>query len=154
MIESSLNFVRQKALKHGVDLQVEIDDEARDMIAKIDKRKIKQVLFNLLSNAMKFTPDGGEVKVEAKKRSENGADFVEVSVSDTGLGIEKQYLEHIFEEFFQINSSRDDKTPGPGLGLSLAKRIVEMHGGTIAVESEGENKGSRFTFALPVGPLV
>ena len=154
MIESSLNFVRQKALKQGIDLEVEIDDEARDLIARIDKRKIKQVLFNLLSNAMKFTPDGGEVKVEARKRSESGADFVEVSVSDTGIGIEKQYQEHIFEEFFQINSSKENKTPGPGLGLSLAKRIVEMHGGTIAAESEGENKGSRFTFALPVGPLA
>jgi len=110
-----------------------------------DERKIKQILLNLLSNAVKFTPEGGRVDVDAV--SADGA--VEVSVSDTGIGIAPQDQETIFEEFRQVGTDYAQKREGTGLGLTLTRKFVELHGGKIWVESE-VGKGSRFTFTLPV----
>ncbi len=154
MIESGLNLIRQKALKQGVHLELSVSDDVRNLILKIDKRKMKQVLFNLLSNAMKFTPEGGEIKVETWRIKDGKEDSVAISVSDNGIGVDEQFRESIFEEFFQVKSGKSEKTPGAGLGLSLCKRLVEMHGGTVSVESEGIDKGSRFTVVLPVGSLA
>ena len=96
-------------------------------------------MFNLLSNAAQFTPDGGEIAVEARQEEEE----LIISVTDTGIGIASGDQERIFQEFHQVRDSITGKTPGTGLGLSLTKRMVEMHGGRIWVESEGEGKGSR-----------
>jgi len=112
-----------------------------------DERKLKQVLVNLLSNAVKFTPEGGRVGVRAAPA--NGE--VEVSVSDTGVGIADADQELIFEEFRQVGSDYARKHEGTGLGLALTKRLVELHGGRIWVKSE-LGKGSTFTFALPERP--
>jgi signal transduction histidine kinase len=103
-------------------------------------------MFNLLSNAAKFTPDGGAITVECRKDRKKCI----MSVSDTGIGIAPREREKIFEDFYQTGASTKDKTPGTGLGLPITKRIVEMHGGRIWVESKGLGKGSRFSFALPV----
>jgi signal transduction histidine kinase len=102
-------------------------------------------LVNLLSNAVKFTPEGGKIQVRAGL--DNGA--VKISVSDTGIGIAPEHHETIFEEFRQVGSDYARKREGTGLGLTLTKKFVEMHGGRIWVESE-PGKGSTFTFILPV----
>jgi signal transduction histidine kinase len=103
-------------------------------------------MFNLLSNATKFTPDGGRIRVESK--IENGN--LVVSVSDTGIGLSNNEQARLFEAFYQASGGIKDKTPGTGLGLKITKSIVEKHGGRIWVESDGHEKGSRFTFTLPV----
>jgi signal transduction histidine kinase len=108
-----------------------------------DARKIRQVIFNLLANAVKFTPDGGRVEVTA--RALDGE--ARVSVRDTGVGIAREEQAHLFEEFRQTTSARGRE--GTGLGLSLAKRLVDLHGGRIWVDS-ALGKGSTFTFTLPM----
>jgi signal transduction histidine kinase len=126
-------------------LDVDVDDRLGEYIG--DERKIKQILLNLLSNAVKFTPEGGRISITANK-TDNGA---EISVSDTGIGIAPEDQPKIFEEFRQVGSDSTHKTEGTGLGLTLAKKFVELHGGKIWVESE-VGKGSTFTFTLPERP--
>ena len=109
-----------------------------------DERKIKQVLLNLLSNALKFTPEGGRVEVRAAMAGAS----VEVSVADTGVGIAPEDQEAVFEEFRQVGAA-EKKAEGTGLGLALSRKFVELHGGRIWVESE-PGRGSTFTFALPL----
>jgi len=146
LLENSLVMIKQKCLKHGISLDLRIPQELGGLeITVVDERKLKQVMFNLLSNAAKFTPDGGAIGVEA-----GGGRRVIYQVSDTGIGIAPEYHEKIFEEFYQVRGGLTGKTPGTGLGLSPTKRMVEMHGGRIRVESEGEGKGSRFSFTLPI----
>jgi PAS domain S-box-containing protein len=110
-----------------------------------DEGKLKEVFFNLVSNSAKFTPDGGELKIEALRKG----DWCQVSVSDNGIGIKKEDQEQLFEPFYQVNNLVAGEKKGTGLGLALVKQIVEMHGGRIWVESE-YGKGSRFTFTLPL----
>jgi len=143
---NSLTLVRGKALKHKISIELNFSEAIGDLEFMADERRIKQVMFNLLSNAVKFTPDGGKVIVEAKREG----DELVTSVSDTGIGIQPEDQEKIFEEFYQVQDGSMDKTPGSGLGLSLSKRLVEQHGGKIWAESEGTGKGSRFTFTLPI----
>jgi signal transduction histidine kinase/putative methionine-R-sulfoxide reductase with GAF domain len=141
-IENARTFVRERATKHGINLDVTIDERLGDFVG--DERKIKQVLLNLLSNAVKFTPEGGWIGISA--RQADGS--VEISVSDTGIGIAPEDQPKIFEEFRQVGSDYSHKTEGTGLGLTLAKKLVELHGGKIWVESE-VGKGSTFSFTLP-----
>jgi GAF domain-containing protein len=141
-IDNARTFVRERAVKHGITLDVDVDDRLGEYVG--DERKIKQILLNLLSNAVKFTPEGGRISITANK-TENGA---EISVSDTGIGIAPEDQPKIFEEFRQVGSDSTHKTEGTGLGLTLAKKFVELHGGKIWVESE-VGKGSTFTFTLP-----
>jgi GAF domain-containing protein len=143
-IDNARTFVRERATKHGITLDVNVDDRLGEYVG--DERKIKQILLNLLSNAVKFTPEGGRIGINA--RQTNGA--VEISVSDTGIGIAPEDQPKIFEEFRQVGSDYAHKTEGTGLGLTLAKKFVELHGGRIWVESE-VGKGSKFTFTLPIG---
>jgi CheY-like chemotaxis protein len=127
-----------------------------------DERKLKQIMFNLLSNAMKFTPDGGSVRVSArraqKQETSGFPDFgafelrenlIEISAADTGIGIKAEDMPKLFKEFSQIESPYTKNYEGTGLGLALTKRFVELHGGSIWVESE-YGKGSRFVFTIPV----
>ncbi len=142
-IENALLLIRERASRHGIKLDRVIDDRLGDYTG--DERKVKQILVNLLSNAVKFTPEGGQIKVEANL----GDSAVIVSVTDTGIGIAKEDQEAIFEEFRQVGSNYAQKREGTGLGLTLTRRFVEMHGGRIWVESE-VGKGSKFTFTLPL----
>jgi len=143
-IDNARTFVRERATKHGITLDVSVDERLGDYVG--DERKIKQILLNLLSNAVKFTPEGGRIGINA--RQVNGA--VEISVSDTGIGIAPEDQPKIFEEFRQVGTDYAHKSEGTGLGLTLAKKFVELHGGRIWVESEA-GKGSKFTFTLPIG---
>ena len=142
-IENALLLIRERASRHGIKLERIIDDRLGDFTG--DERKVKQVLVNLLSNAVKFTPEGGRIKVEARL----GDSAVITSVTDTGIGIASEDQEVIFEEFRQVGSNYAQKREGTGLGLSLTRKFVEMHGGKIWVESE-LGRGSTFTFTLPI----
>jgi GAF domain-containing protein len=141
-IDNARTFVRERAAKHGINLDVTVDERLGDFVG--DERKIKQILLNLLSNAVKFTPEGGRIGIKARQ-ADGG---VEISVSDTGIGIAPEDQAKIFEEFRQAGGDYAHKKEGTGLGLTLAKKFVELHGGRIWVESE-VGKGSTFSFTLP-----
>jgi signal transduction histidine kinase len=143
-IDNALTLIRERASRHGIKLHHNVDERLGELTG--DERKIKQILLNLLSNAVKFTPEGGRVDVDAVPSD----GVVEISVSDTGIGISPQDQETIFEEFRQVGTDYAQKREGTGLGLTLTRRFVELHGGKIWVESE-VGKGSRFTFTLPIG---
>jgi GAF domain-containing protein len=141
-IDNARTFVRERATKHGINLDVAVDERLGDFVG--DERKIKQILLNLLSNAVKFTPEGGRIGIKA--RQADGS--VEISIRDTGIGISPEDQAKIFEEFRQVGGDYAHKREGTGLGLTLAKKFVELHGGKIWVESE-VGKGSTFSFTLP-----
>jgi len=144
-IDNALTLVRERAGRRGVALAHRID--GRVGVVRADERKVKQVVLNLLSNAIKFTPEGGRIDVRATV----DADRVEVSVTDTGVGIAPEDQAAVFEEFRQVGPA-DGKVEGTGLGLTLSRKFVELHGGRIQVESQ-VGQGSTFTFTLPVqGP--
>lgn len=111
-----------------------------------DRKKTEHVLGNLVSNAIEFTPEGGRVEVRGGATGEKG--WIRIEVVDTGVGIAPENQERIFEEFVSLDGSVERRLGGSGLGLSIARRIVEMHGGDIGVEST-EGRGSRFHFTLP-----
>jgi signal transduction histidine kinase len=141
-LENAVTLVRERAGRHGIGLRVDVDPRLGELVA--DERKVKQVLLNLLSNAVKFTPEGGRISLTAGRK--NG--LVEIAVTDTGVGIASEDQAAIFEEFRQVGSDETRKQEGTGLGLTLAKKFVELHGGRIWVESE-PGRGSTFTFTLP-----
>ncbi len=146
LLDASLVMQREKALRHGIKLDLQIEPD-HPIVIEADERKLKQILFNLLSNAVKFTPDGGQVQVMSKEI--NGAQDIEISIRDTGIGIKQEDLPRLFTEFSQLSSAYDKKYEGTGLGLALTKKLVELHGGRIWVESEF-GKGSLFAFVIPV----
>ncbi len=146
LLENSLVMIKEKTSKHSISLEVRISPALDNLTITADQRRLKQVMFNLLSNAAKFTPDQGRITVEARRK---GAELI-VSVADTGIGIDLKAQEKIFDKFYQAHVGPTDKTPGTGLGLPLSKSFIEMHGGKIWVESEGKGKGSRFIFSLPL----
>jgi signal transduction histidine kinase len=137
----SVETARAAAESKGLDLRLSEEVGLPPLWA--DPLRLTQVLDNLLSNALKFTPEGGTVSVTAAKR----ADTAHVEISDTGVGIPEQELDELFNRFFRASTTAS--APGTGLGLSIAKSIVEAHGGTISVESE-EGTGTAFSVALPL----
>jgi len=161
IIERAMVMFKEKAFKHRIKMEIEIGKEVENII--VDERKIKQVLFNLLSNAMKFTPEGGSVRIAARQvpptpslllergRVKEGVDIdsIEIAVEDTGIGIAKEDQKRLFQPFQQLDTTLTRKYPGTGLGLHLCKKFVELHGGRIWVESE-VGKGSKFTFTIPL----
>ena len=141
-LANAMTLVRERAQRHGIALGLEVDPALDEIVA--DERKFKQILLNLLTNAVKFTPDGGRVDVLARR----SGDELEVAVRDTGIGIASQDQEAVFEEFRQVGRHYTNKQEGTGLGLTLTRRFVELHGGRLWLESTlGE--GSTFTFTLP-----
>jgi signal transduction histidine kinase len=179
LLESCLTMIREKALCNGLQVSLKIDGVPKKFRA--DRRKLKQVIYNLLTNAAKFTPDGGAVRVSAhwvdrklqlgrcngdakgvwaipnSEQTDMPAamacqGYVEFAVADSGIGIKPADRERIFNRFEQADGSSRKKYQGTGLGLSLSKSLVELHGGRIWAESEGEGKGSTFRFQIPVLP--
>ena len=141
-IENALMLVRERAGRRSIALQTNLGKQLGQIQA--DERKVRQVVLNLLSNAIKFTPEGGRIDVSAVPKD----GLVEVSVSDTGVGIAPEDQEAVFEEFRQVGTA-DKKVEGTGLGLTLCRKFVELHGGRIWVKSE-VGVGSTFTFTIPV----
>jgi signal transduction histidine kinase len=141
-LDSALTLIRERAGRRGIALHLSIDERLGQLRA--DERKIRQVVLNLLSNAIKFTPEGGRIEVVAVPRDE----FVEVSVSDTGVGIAPEDQEAVFEEFRQVGTAAK-KVEGTGLGLALSRKFIELHDGRIWLESR-VGIGSTFTFSIPV----
>jgi signal transduction histidine kinase len=161
LLENSLVMVKEKAQRQQLRLEVELDGAPELLLA--DGRKLKQVVYNLLSNAVKFTPAGGEVRLGARvmgaselqhypeARDLNGDSmWLSLWVADTGIGLERKHLERIFKPFEQVESSLSRKFQGTGLGLALTRKMVELHGGAIWVESEGAGAGSTFRMAIPL----
>jgi PAS domain S-box-containing protein len=148
LLDNSLVMVKEKCMKHGIHLGEEITGPIKNVAILADERKMKQVMYNLLSNAAKFTPDGGTITVGASLAGKG--DALQISVSDTGIGIAKKNQSRVFEEFYQVTSDIKGKPSGTGLGLSLVKRMVEQHGGRAWVESEGDGRGSTFRFTIPI----
>ena len=137
-----MTLVRERAGRRSITLQMSVDERLGEVRA--DERKIRQVVLNLLSNAIKFTPEGGRIEVAAVPKDGS----VEISVSDTGVGIAPEDQEAVFEEFRQVGTSAA-KQEGTGLGLALCRKFVELHWGKIWVQSE-VSRGSTFTFTIPV----
>ena len=169
LFRNTLAIVKEKAMNRSV--QVIVDTDRAPEYVKADDKKLKKILYNLLSNAVKFTPNGGSINLAAKMYTGHSAvehgnadeqtstqypipntdrNFVEISVKDTGIGIKPEDQARIFDAFEQVDGSASKKYQGSGLGLSLTKHLVELHGGKIWVESEGEGRGSRFRFVLPL----
>jgi signal transduction histidine kinase len=176
LLEDSLGMVKEKALKQRIKLLSDTDGIPGTIRA--DERKLKQILYNLLSNAMKFTPEGGTVTLSARVLSSGngqwinrqgqafslflateeplmrGKELIDISVQDTGGGIKREDLERIFRAFEQGDNSARRRYQGTGLGLSLTKRLVELHGGRIWAESAGEGTGSTFRLFIPQGDPI
>jgi signal transduction histidine kinase len=142
-LENAMMLVRERAQRQRIALTCDIDPQIGEI--KADERKLKQIMLNLLSNAVKFTPEGGRVDVAA--RLVDGV--VEIAVTDTGIGIHSRDHAAVFEEFRQVGRDYAARQEGTGLGLALTRSFVELHGGTLCLDSE-PGRGSTFTFTLPV----
>jgi len=142
VIDKVVKSIKPLIEKMGLTLKYEIQKKSPEILA--DPDRINQVLLNLIDNAIKFTPSGGEITVGTKVQNK----FIEIFVQDTGIGIAPEHHKKIFERFYQVNGSSTRKYAGVGLGLAIAKNIVELHGGNIWVESQ-LGKGSKFIFTLP-----
>jgi PAS domain S-box-containing protein len=144
VVHNAVATVRPAADAKGVRLQTIVDPRVGHVSG--DPDRLQQVVWNLLSNAVKFTPGTGRVEIRVQRADPH----VEIEVSDTGLGIRPDFLPHVFERFRQADAGTTRKTGGLGLGLSIVRHIVEMHGGSVQVASEGEGKGSTFRVRLPL----
>ncbi|HEV2861049.1 MAG TPA: PAS domain S-box protein, partial [Pyrinomonadaceae bacterium] len=146
-IEAAVEAVRPGAEAKGVRVQKVIDTGL--VTVSGDPVRLQQVVWNLLSNAVKFTPRGGRIQVKLERVSSH----VEIAVSDTGAGIDPEFLPYVFDRFRQADGTTTRAHGGLGLGLSIVRHIVELHGGTVMAESAGEGQGATFTVLLPVAPV-
>ena len=150
VVESSLRFVREAAHRKKITLESSYRQEI--LYLHVDARRLKQILVNLLANSVKFTPEGGHITIEVSQPIDRHQ--ISFSVQDNGIGIDEKDLPKLFKSFQQIDSALNRKYAGTGLGLSLVKRMTEMHGGTVAVASK-PGQGARFTITLPLqNPLT
>jgi signal transduction histidine kinase len=144
VVQAALSTVTPAARAKQIHLDAEI---AADWTAITgDAARLQQVVWNLLANAVKFTPTGGHVTLRVRRQ----AQWIELSVSDDGIGIKPEFLPHVFERFRQADSSITRRHGGLGLGLAIVKQLVELHGGSVSVSSPGENQGSTFVVLLPL----
>lgn len=142
LLGNSLSIVKEKAHTHAIQLKLEVADDVGELY--LDARKFKQIVFNLLSNAVKFTPDGGRVGLAALR----DRDRLRLSVSDSGIGIPADQMGSLFRPFEQLDGSLSRKYEGTGLGLVMVKRLAELHGGSVSVQSKVD-EGSQFTIEIP-----
>ena len=115
----------------------------------LDSRRISQVLYNLLTNAIRYTPENGEVRISTRTLSRTGRDWLQISVRDNGCGIAAVDLPYIFEHFYRADKARDKKSGGSGIGLAIVKQLIEIHGGFVEAHSE-LGKGCQFDVFLPI----
>jgi len=147
-VEAALDAVRPAAEAKGIRLECDLAPDASAISG--DPHRLQQIVWNLLSNAVKFTPSGGLVQLKLEY-TEGKAKFI---VADTGKGISPEFLPYIFERFCQAETTSSRTTTGPGLGLSIARHLVELHGGVIEASSKGEGLGATFTVILPLREIV
>jgi len=145
LIESLVRRFQPAYQEKGVDLHTEIAPETPALW--VDRERLLQVLSNLLDNALRYTPSGGRVTL---RMAPEGEKWVRIEVQDTGVGIPPEHLPHIFKRFYRVEPSRSRAHGGSGLGLTIARLLVEAHGGQIWAESPGKNRGSTFIIRLPV----
>jgi signal transduction histidine kinase/ActR/RegA family two-component response regulator len=143
IVQSALDTLRLAADAKAISLSVSLDPEAGTVAA--DPDRLQQIVWNLVANAIKFTPMGGRVAVQLARADSH----LELTVSDNGSGISREFLPHVFERFRQADSSTTRKHGGLGLGLAIVRHLVELHGGTVSVESPGTGQGAKFTVRLP-----
>lgn len=148
IVEMAIEGIRPAA--DAKRLQIHLVVAAPDTIIRADAERLQQVVWNLLANAVKFTPKGGEIHVQLRRLEAD----IELRVQDSGSGIDPAFLPYVFESFRQSESSASRSHVGLGVGLSIAKHIVELHGGTISAESDGAGRGATFSVRLPVSPLL
>ncbi len=148
IIRDAIETVQAMADTKGIALQTELDESPHRVLG--DPNRLKQVVWNLLSNAVKFTPQGGQITVQLRQ----GEGWAEIRVSDTGKGIDADFLPHVFDRFRQADSTTTRDFGGLGLGLAIADQIVEMHRGTIEADSPGDGQGATFTVRLPLMPAT
>ena len=144
LVTATVNQLELQFEDKGVIIESDVPDGLPPV--KADEDRIGQVLLNLVGNALQYTPNGGTVKVKATQHE----DEIFLTVNDTGIGISAEHMQHLFTRFYRIDKSRSRVGGGSGIGLTIAKYLVEAHGGRIWVESPGPGKGSTFTFTLPV----
>ena len=147
MVDAAVEAVRPMADAKHVDLQVALTDP--EVTVLCDPGRMQQVIWNLLTNAIKFTPDGGMIRLDADVDAEN----ICISVSDTGIGIDPAFLPYVFDRFRQQDGASTRVHGGLGLGLSIVRHLTELHGGTVKAESDGEDRGATFSICVPVAPL-
>jgi PAS domain S-box-containing protein len=148
VVEAATESIRPAAAAKGIELRVELDKDA-SLVAG-DPDRLQQVIWNLISNAVKFTPREGRVEVSLKREGDNAV----ISVADTGVGISREFLPQVFDRFRQADASTTRAFGGLGLGLSIVRHLVELHGGTVTVASEGEGKGATFRARLPLATVA
>jgi CheY-like chemotaxis protein/anti-sigma regulatory factor (Ser/Thr protein kinase) len=141
---ATIDSLRPAAEARRISLQLHLDCPLRHVSG--DPDRLQQVTQNLISNAIKFTPQGGCVTVSLK----NNESQIELIIGDTGIGITADFLPHVFDRFRQADASTTRAFGGLGLGLSIVRNLIELHGGSVRVESEGENRGATFTVTLPL----
>lgn len=144
VISAAVDTVRPAAAAKNLHLHVAVDPQAGAVLG--DPTRLQQVMWNLLSNAVKFTPRGGRVEI----RVERTPSQVEIAVTDSGMGIAPGVLPYVFDRFWQAESSSTRRHGGLGLGLALVKHVVELHGGTVRADSDGDGRGATFVVTLPV----
>ncbi|MBN3870486.1 GAF domain-containing protein [Nostoc sp. JL33] len=156
LCQSSLAFIKQQAFQKRIKVEIKLQLNLPDLL--VDQRRIRQVLINLLNNAVKFTSEGGRIILEVAQLSPDiattdsfGQHFLRIAVNDTGIGISPENIKQLFQPFVQIDSALNRQYPGTGLGLALVKRIVELHGGRVGLTSQLD-VGSCFTIELPCTP--
>jgi signal transduction histidine kinase len=140
VLEETLSSLRAQSAAKSIVIETRLSIPAAILA---DRLRVKQILFNLLNNALKFTPEGGRVQVDGAQQD----GYLEISISDTGIGIPKEQHEAVFDKFYQVGATTKGVREGTGLGLAITKALVEEHGGRIRLESE-PGKGSRFTFTI------
>ena len=144
VINAAIDAVQLAASSKGIELQVMLDPTARHVLG--DANRLQQVVWNLLSNAIKFTPAGGKVVVRLERLQSQ----LQIKVHDTGQGISPQFLPYVFERFCQADAGSTRRYGGLGLGLALVRHLVELHGGNVRAQSEGDGKGATFIIELPL----
>lgn len=147
VIEAAVETVRPAAQAREIRLQAILDPLAKPVSG--DPNRLQQIFWNLLSNAIKFTPSGGKVQILLERVNSH----LEVSVTDSGMGISADFLPYVFERFRQADSTSTRRHGGLGLGLAIVKHLTELHGGSVRAKSPGENKGTTFTVLLPLAVL-
>lgn len=147
-VEAAVEALRPAAMAKSVNLQLMIDPLAGPILG--DPERLQQIVWNLVSNAVKFTPKGGRVHLALQRHHSS----IHIIVADNGAGIPAEYLPRLFDSFTQVDSSLSRKHGGLGLGLSIVKKLVELHGGTVGAHSDGLGKGASFTVILPLAPLA